>query len=595
MADQPVRDMTQIDRVGEVVGATQGTGCPGKSSQRTSLPSGNAQLWEIGDCDAATKTLAASELRYRRLFEAAQDGMLILDAETGVIVDVNPFLVEMLSFPHELFVGKRIWDIGCFKDVIANKENFAELRRKGYIRYDDMPLETAAGWRVDVEFISNVYLVNGHKVIQCNIRDITARKKAEDAERITSQYLNSLFHYANVPIIIWDPQFRIIRVNLAFESLSGKSADKVVGERLETLFSPTFVEGAMERIKETLSGNRWENVESSLLHIDGSIRTVVWNSAAIFGPDGKTVVATIAQGHDITTCKLAQAKLLEANCRLTNAIAQAKEMAVRAETANVAKSEFLANMSHELRTPLNAVIGFSEGLLERTAIHPLNEHQKDRLGKIKTSGEHLLQLINGVLDIAKAESGRIDLQITTFDVGSVVEQVVAIAESLAKDKPAIHFTVDLEEHLPSITSDCDKIRQILANLLSNAVKFTEQGSIVLRGRRNNGTLVLSVEDTGAGISAECLDRLFERFYQGKQEKHCSLKGTGLGLALSKAFAILLNGTLTVESVEGQGSTFTLTVPLTFDRRKQVDRRKVAGQAPAPRAAPRPRTTPDPLH
>jgi PAS domain S-box-containing protein len=413
---------------------------------------------QIEDRDDATEALIVSELRYRRLFEAAQDGILILDAETGMIVDVNPFLVEMLGFSREVFVGKRIWELGCFKDTIANQDNFAELRRKGYIRYDDMPLETVDGRRIDVEFVSNVYLVNHHKVIQCSIRDISARRRAE-------------------------------------------------------------------------------------------------------------------------------AKLFETNRRLEDATAHANEMAMRAEAAklaNVAKSDFLANMSHELRTPLNAVIGFSEGLLERADIHPLNEHQRDRLGKIKTSGEHLLQLINGILDIAKAESGKIDLQITTFDLEPVVREVGEMAESLAKDKPAVRFIVDLEEHLPPITSDCDKIRQILANLLSNAIKFTERGSIALRARRNNGSLLLSVEDTGPGIPARCLDRLFERFYQGEQEKHRSPKGTGLGLAISKAFATLLGGMLTVESVEGQGSTFTLTVPLRLDRRKTVDRRKVVERAPAPR-------------
>jgi PAS domain S-box-containing protein len=413
---------------------------------------------QIGDRDEATEALITSELRYRRLFETAQDGILILDAETGLIVDVNPFLVKMLGFSYEVFAGRKIWELGCFKDTVANQDNFAELRQKGYIRYDDMPLETADGRQIAVEFVSNIYLVNDHKVIQCNIRDITARKRAE-------------------------------------------------------------------------------------------------------------------------------AKLFEANRHLEDARARANEMAVRAEAANVAKSAFLANMSHELRTPLNAVIGFSEGLLERADIHPLNEHQKDRLEKIKTSGEHLLQLINGILDIAKAESGRIDLQITTFDVEPLVWEVGEMAESLAKDKPAVRFTVDLEEHLPPITSDRDKIRQILANLLSNAISFTEQGSIAMRARRNNGSLLLSVEDTGMGIPAECLDRLFERFYQVKKEMRRSSKGTGLGLAISKAFAALLGGTLTVETVEGQGSTFTLTVPLMLDRRKSVDRRKVVEQAPAPRRLP----------
>jgi PAS domain S-box-containing protein len=413
---------------------------------------------QIGVPDEATEALIASELRYRRLFETAQDGILILDAETGMIVDANPFLVEMLGFPHEVFVGKKIWELGCFKDTIANQANFTELQQKGYIRYDDMPLETAAGRQINVEFVSNVYLVNRQKVIQCNIRDISARKRAE-------------------------------------------------------------------------------------------------------------------------------MNLLEANRHLEESTARANELALRAEAANRAKSDFLADMSHELRTPLNAVIGFSEGLLERTDIHPLNEHQKDRLEKIKTSGEHLLQLINGVLDIAKAESGKMDLQITTFDAGTILRELGETAESLARDKPAIRFTVDVEEHLPPITSDRDKIRQILANLLNNAIKFTQQGSIALRARHHNGSLLLSVQDTGAGISAEYLDRLFDRFFQVQKGIRNSARGTGLGLTISKALATVLGGTLTVKSVQGQGSAFTLTVPLMFDRRKSVDRRKVVEQAPAPRQSP----------
>lgn len=143
------------------------------------------------------EALHASEARYRRLFESAKDGILILEAETGSILDVNPFLTETLGFPHEAFLGKRIWDLGFFKDIVANQENFAELQRKEYIRYEDKPLKTSDGRMIDVEFVSNVYLVNHQKVIQCNIRDITERKHAEEAIGRRTEELEK-FHQLSV-------------------------------------------------------------------------------------------------------------------------------------------------------------------------------------------------------------------------------------------------------------------------------------------------------------------------------------------------------------------------------------------------------------
>ena len=132
-----------------------------------------AVITDISERKQAEEALRASEVRYRRLFESAKDGILILDAETGMVVDVNPFLIQLLGFSHEAFLGKEIWELGFFRDIIANQASFAELQRNEYIRYEDKPLQTADGRRIDVEFVSNVYLVNHQKVIQCNIRDIT--------------------------------------------------------------------------------------------------------------------------------------------------------------------------------------------------------------------------------------------------------------------------------------------------------------------------------------------------------------------------------------------------------------------------------------
>jgi len=133
--------------------------------------------------NGSAKDLEASELRYRRLFESAKDGILILSAETGVVMDANPFLIEMLGYSHAQFVGKAIWELGFFKDIVANEAKFTELQQKEYVRYENMALETCSGQRREVEFISNVYLENENKIIQCNIRDITEKKKVDKALR----------------------------------------------------------------------------------------------------------------------------------------------------------------------------------------------------------------------------------------------------------------------------------------------------------------------------------------------------------------------------------------------------------------------------
>jgi signal transduction histidine kinase len=243
-----------------------------------------------------------------------------------------------------------------------------------------------------------------------------------------------------------------------------------------------------------------------------------------------------------------------------------------AKAASAAKSEFIANMSHELRTPLNAIIGFTEGLLDHTENHPLDDFQKDRLGKVHESSDHLLTLVNKVLDLAGVDSGKTEVHPTSFDVGDCARELDATARMLLRDNSAVTFSLDADENLPPIVSDRDMVWQILSNLISNAIHATERGSIALRVRHAPETqsVLLSVEDTGVGVPEQDRERIFERFYQAKNMPYRSVRGTGLGLSICKSFAELLGGSLSVRSAVGQGSTFTLTLPLVYEEERKEE-------------------------
>jgi signal transduction histidine kinase len=239
---------------------------------------------------------------------------------------------------------------------------------------------------------------------------------------------------------------------------------------------------------------------------------------------------------------------------------------MQAEAASRAKSEFLANMSHELRTPLNVVNGFSQGLLERTDKYPLHDHQRDRLQKILNSGEHLLSLIDQVLDLAKVEAGKMQLNPSCFEISVMVGEIQGMAEGLLVDKPAVRFEMESCHNPTRMTSDYGKVKQVLCNLVSNAVKFTQSGVVSLRIDVDQSIVSFSVADSGIGIAEVELPLIFDKFHQIRHATTRAIKGTGLGLSICRSFAELLCGELTVRSVEGEGSTFTLSIPLDLESR-----------------------------
>lgn len=253
--------------------------------------------------------------------------------------------------------------------------------------------------------------------------------------------------------------------------------------------------------------------------------------------------------------------------------AELEELNVQLETVTRHKSEFLANMSHELRTPLNAIIGFSDVLLEKEKmVGGLNEKQEEYIEDILGSGRHLLSLINDILDLSKVEAGRMELELTTFDLQMLLEDTLMLVRERAS-RHGIQLTLDVHTRVGDLTADERKVKQILLNLLSNAVKFTpDGGKISVRTGRSAGLVEISVSDTGIGIPPEDQQRIFEEFRQTKRKDPHVGEGTGLGLTLAKRFVELHGGRIWLESEVGRGSTFTFTLPMQSVLEKTVTTR-----------------------
>ena len=271
-----------------------------------------------------------------------------------------------------------------------------------------------------------------------------------------------------------------------------------------------------------------------------------------------TLVATFAGRQNelalTLTAEVARRRRVEAD------LVRARE---QAEAANQAKSQFLATMSHELRTPLNAVIGYSEMLLDEAEADGREDQQVADLRRINSAGKHLLSLVTDVLDLSKIEAGKMELAVHPFDLGKLIDDVVATCRSLVM-KNGNELVIERERELGIINGDQTKLRQVVLNLIGNAAKFTKQGRVTLKAARERAQGVdwisIAVRDTGIGISRETLPKLFQNFNQADAATANRYGGTGLGLALSQRLCRLMGGEITVESLPGEGSCFTVRLP-----------------------------------
>lgn len=336
----------------------------------------------------------------------------------------------------------------------------------------------------------------------------------------------------------------ILLANQAAAQLVGLDVEQVVGERIRTFIPRALLRDTVDQATRALRLGR--RVELTLLRADGTERPIE---------------VTFVQGEygddDVTTLI---ARDIGAHKEIEQALRAARDSAQRTARA---KDELLAGMSHELRTPLNAVIGLS-AVLQREVYGPLAPKQREYVEQIESSGRHLLEVITTILDQAKAEANKIEPTFATVEVRELVHSAVGLVGELAVGK-GLSVSIEAGDDLPPVYVDALRARQVLLNLLSNAVKFTPAGGrIGVRATPVDAMVAITVWDTGIGVAASDLERIFEPFEQADSSLSRRYEGTGLGLALSRRLAELLGGTLSVESEAGAGSQFTVTLPVARD-------------------------------
>ena len=386
--------------------------------------------------------------------------------------------------------------------------------------------------------------------------------RAEQKRFATSRnLLQSVIDASAAPVYAYDREGRCLLMNEACARLVGCPRDAAVGRTRDEFMSGADVvlnNAADERVLQGGAAVVAEEVvgegagQRTFLSVRYPLRDL-----------GGEIYGVGAVSTEITELRRAQKEVTDANQRLEETVALRTQQLIaardRAEQADRAKTAFLSTVSHELRTPLNSMIGFTDIVLQELA-GPLNDEQKRQLAIVQESSRMLLGLINEMLDLSRIEAGRLQLTLAPFDLAELLrKRVDAFAPLIAQKSLALECEID--PHLASMTSDAQRVAQIVTNLLSNATKFTRQGGIALRARQVGAAATIEVRDTGPGIAQEDLELLFKPFVQVGEAQRTHREGTGLGLVISRHLARALGGDIRVESDPGQGTRFIVTLPM----------------------------------
>ena len=466
---------------------------------------------EIAERKRAEEALRVSEVRYRRLFEAARDGILILDAVSLKITDVNPFMMELLGYSRAEFLGKELWEISIFSDKEASRATFRELQQTGYIRYADLPLQTIEGKPWEVEFVSNVYEEDGHQVIQCNIRDITERKLTEE----TRDRLAAIVESSDDAIFSQTFEGTVTSWNASAERMYGYTAQEAIGQHLSFIIPPERGEELAGILHNLECGSRIKHLETVRVRKDGSKIDVSTSISPIVGAEGRILGAsTIAR--DITERKRAEAAM---RAKQEELLAMTQQLWQSSKLATM--GELVAGIAHELNNPLATVSLRTESLLGQLSD---GDPKRSALRIIEQEVERMAKLVGNLLQYSR----RNQQQISTIDVYQEIENTLDLIEHHLHNHQ-ISVVREFADAIPPLHADNQQLRQVFLNLLTNAIDAMPQGgTLTLRvaaGRTEHGAgaIVIEFADTGTGIKPEDLLKVWETFFTTKDEG----KGTGL--------------------------------------------------------------------
>ncbi|PKL37610.1 MAG: hypothetical protein CVV44_14785 [Spirochaetae bacterium HGW-Spirochaetae-1] len=538
--------------------------------------------------NARTTELQAALHQFVNIVEFLPDATFVVDQDNKIIAwnqaceDMTGVKKEMLlgkgnfAYAEPFFDERRPILIDLLNLPIQEiEETYKYIQRKGDRLYAESYIprlrngQGAHLWGV----AAPLYDHNGR---QCGaietVRDVTEQKQMEEALRASEREYRELMMLANSIILRWSRDGKITFLNEFGLRFFGYTEAEIIGRHVIGTIVPeneTTGRDLRQLIEEICTNpKKFErNINENMLSTGESV-WIDWTNKAVLDDAGR-IKEVLSIGSDITDRKQAeeQVRLLNDDLRRHAEILEQRvnertaELAAAMEKAQAAdriKSAFLATMSHELRTPLNSIIGFT-GIMLQGLAGPMNEEQHKQMTMVQNSSRHLLSLINDVLDISKIEAGQLDLSISSFNLKASIDKMVKLISPLAEQK-GIDLKVDNPGDIDTITADQRRLEQIIINLLNNAIKFTEKGHVRVTFWNENDHYFLSVSDTGIGIQADEISKLFQPFHQidtGLSRKH---EGTGLGLSICKKLLNMMGGAIEVKSVLGQGSTFTISIP-----------------------------------